>query len=595
MTTKLRFTALVPAALAVGFVACSSRDGGFAGPGPALVSQDGGGAEAATAPPECAGQKCSRDLHEVVDGCTEHVVKECGAGLGCSKGECIPACDSAAAAQGSIGCSFWTAAPDVLRDSESSCFAAFIANTWDQPATVMAEFGSEPLDISQSLYRAVSKPGGLIGYERIDGGIPPGEVGIVFLSQGDETPDTIHHVSCPPEVKPAYHGIVTAEHATSLYKAFHLTTDVPVSAYSIFPYGGAKSYIPSATLLTPSTSWEKQYMLVDGWRYQHRVGLGFPFVQIVAPEDTEIRLRANANVIDGIGVSGGPKGSVVKWSLKRGQVLELTQLESLTGSTLEADVPVALFGGNQCVNLPDDEFACDSLHQQIPPVRQWSSTYAAVPYPSRRKAIAGAPNAPEEVIWQIASANDGTVLTYDPAPPTGAPLTLGAGQRAFFTTDQLFSVRSQDTSHPIYLAVYMTGASRYSSLGDPDYVNIIPNDQFLDHYVFFVDYTYANSSLTLVRRKDVNGFHDVTLDCVGTVTGWKPLATDGTTEYAWIDLTYGGQDVKTASGACSYGRHEASSDGPFILYVWGMDETASYGFPAGAGSRPTSPYEVHVQ
>ncbi len=593
MTTLLRFRAFLPVAIAIGFVACTTSRDAFDGPGPPLVPQDEGGVDAT--PPDCAGHKCSRDLHSIVDGCTESVVRECGVGLGCAEGECVAACDSVAAAQGSIGCSFWTSGPDVLLDTETSCFAAFIANTWDQPANVTAELGSEALDISKSVYRAVPKPGGLIGYERIDGPIPPGEVGIVFLSQGEETPDTRYHIDCPPEVTVAHRGVVTDEHTTSIFKAFHLQTDVPVSAYSIFPYGGARGYSPSATMLRPATSWDTSYLLVDGWRYQHRVGLGFPYVHIVAQEDTEVRLRPTADVVDGIGVTGGPKGSVVKWSLKRGEVLELSQLESLSGSALEADHPVALFGGNQCVNLPDNEVACDNLHQQIPPVHQWSSAYSAVPYPSRRKSIQGAPKAAEEIIWQIVAANEGTILTYDPAPPTGAPRALGAGQRAFFTTDRIFSVKSQDSSHPIYLAVYMTGSSLYSSLGDPDFVNIVPDDQFLDRYVFFADYTYSDTSLTLVRRKDKSGFHDVVVDCLGPVTGWQPLGTDGSTEYAWVTLTYGGQDVATPIGKCSHGRHEVTSTGPFGLYLWGIDAYASYGFPAGAGSRPTSPYTVEVQ
>jgi len=588
---------LLAGVAAVAF-ACSSREEGFAPP-PAPLVTDNNDAGPDVLAPACAGQRCSRDLHKVLDGCTDQVVKECAVGQGCAGGNCVSACDSAAAAQGSIGCSFWTAAPDVLRNSETGCFAAFVANTWDQPATVTAEMGSDALDISKSVYRAVSKGPGLIDYQRIEGPtIAPGEVGIVFLSQGDETPDTIYHVSCPPEVTVAYKGVVTKEHATSLYKAFHLSTSVPVSAYSIFPYGGAKSFIPSATLLTPSTSWDTRYLLVDAWRYQHVPGLGFPFVQIVAQDnDTEVRLRPNADVVDGIGVTGGARGSVVKWTLKRGEVLELTQVDSLAGSALESTKPVALFGGNQCAYVPDSRVACDSLHQQIPPVAQWSSSYSAVPYATRRKSIQGLPKVREEVTWQIVAANEGTTLSYDPpTPPSGAPSTLSAGQRMFFKTDQLFSVRSQDTSHPIYLAMYMSGAETYSSLGDPDFVNVIPNDQFLDHYVFFVDYTYADSNLTVVRRKDASGnFNDVTIDCLGTIRDWQPLGTDGTTEFAWVDLTRGGLDVKTTLGSCSHGRHDASSLGPFGLYVWGMDEYASYGFPAGAGSRPTSPYSVVVR
>ncbi len=593
--TSIRYKALLPALLLGGFVACSSSNRSFVdnGPPPPLASDDAG--PEAAAPASCEGRRCSRDLHAIVDGCTDEVLQVCADDQGCQEGACVPACDSAAAAQGSIGCSFWTTPPDVLLDSQASCFAAFVANTWNTPATLSAEFGSESIDISGSVYRAVPNGGGPIKYERIDGPIPPGDVGIVFLSQGDETPDTKHHIACPPGVKTAYHGVLAKQHQSSLTKAFHLSSSVPVSAYEIFPYGGAKSYVPSATLLLPSTSWSTNYLLVDGWRYQYRVGLGYPFVQVVAQEDTEVRIRPRVAIIDGIGVTGGPVDSVVKWNLKRGQVLQLMQTESLGGSPLEADKPVAVFGGHQCANLPDATGACDSLYQQIAPVHQWSSSYSAIPYRTRIRSIEGAQQPAERVYWQIVAANDDTVLTYEPEAPIGAPEKLSGGQRVYFDTDKVFSVKSQDANHPIYLAVYMTGSSMYSTFGDPDYVNIVPDDQFLDHYVFFVDHTYADSTLTFVRRKDANGFHDVTLDCFGPVTGWQPLGSDGTTEYAWVEMTRNGFDMPTPTGTCSHGRHEATSDGPFALYVWGMDDYASYGFPAGAGSRPTSPYKFEVR
>jgi len=137
----------------------------------------------------------------------------------------------------------------------------------------------------------------------------------------------------------------------------------------------------------------------------------------------------------------------------------------------------------------------------------------------------------------------------------------------------------------------MTGARKNSTLGDPDFVNIVADDQFLDRYVSFVDHTYSDSTLTVVRRKDQLGFHDVELDCIGAIGDWKPLGTDGTTEYAWVQVTKNRRGV----GACTYGRHEATSNGPFGLYVWGVDSFASYGFPAGAGSRPTSPVQITVR
>jgi IgGFc binding protein len=586
-------SAVVVGFVATVFVACSSSKEGFLTKPQEFGTPDSGTDAAPPPPSSCEGRRCSRDLHSVVDGCTGETLETCASELGCALGKCVSACESAAASQGSIGCSFWAVPPDTAPFSVNSCHAAFMANTWNTPVKVTAEYGSDPLDISQSVYRASIAEDGRVLYERIDGPIPPGEVGIVFLAQGEQRAGDDDYIACPEGVNVAFRGTVIEEHRTSLYKAFHLSTDVPVSAYSIFPYGGAKSFVPSATLLIPSPSWDSNYFLIDGWKAQSY----FPVIQIVAQEDdTEVRIRPIAAIKEGVGVPGAAKGFVHSWKLNRGQVLELAQTETLAGSPIETSHPVAIFGGNQCVDLPDTNVgACDSLHQQIPPLRQWASRYSAVPYKSRRVGLQGSGPTPEAVLWKVSGARDGTVLSYDPEPPEGAPMTLAAGQSVTFSSSFPFTVKSQSNDYPFYVGIYMTGAGKYATLGDPDYVNVIPDEQFLDRYIFFVDFTYADSTLTFIRRKDANGFHDVTLDCYGTITGWQPLGTDGSIEYAWVELTKNRKGVSTPSGTCSYGRHEATSDGGFGLYTWGLDAYASYGFPAGAGSRPTTPYTVEVR
>lgn len=592
MSMFVRWKSAVAVAIAISaVVACQSGRDEF-GDGANLLLTDGGAEAEAQGPTSCGGQRCSRDLHRVLDDCTGAVMQECEPTLGCAAGACVNACDSAAEARGSIGCSFWTTPPDVPTYGETSCYVAYVANTWSTPVTVTAEFGADPLDISRSTYSAIPKADGSVEYQPIQGSIPAGDLAIVFLSQGEPSPNNSQHIGCPYGVNVAYQGIVAKEHRTSLTKAFHLTTDVPVSAYSMFPFGGAKSYLPAATLLLPTPSWGTNYLVVDGWQQN----TGNPIVQLVAQEDdTEIRIRPRVDIRDGVDVVGTPKGAVGSYVLGRGQVLELNQPSSLAGSPIESSRPIALFGGNQCAYVPDGVSACDSLHQQIAPLHEWSSAYSAVPYETRRQSLSGADPSPEEVTWRIAAASDGTILTYAPAPPGQAPAKLESGQVATFTSDEPFSVRSQDVDHPIYVAVYMSGGDKYRTLGDPDFVNVIPDDQFLDHYVFFIDHTYSDSNLTVVRRKESGVFHDVTLDCIGPISGWKPLGTDGSVEYAWVDMTKGYVPTVTQNGQCNYGRHEADSDGPFALYVWGLDSYASYGFPAGAGSRPTSPYQIIVR
>ncbi|MDF2693595.1 MAG: hypothetical protein K0S65_1978, partial [Labilithrix sp.] len=495
---------------ALSLASCSSDERRFDEPPGTLGVPDSG----PEAPSSCEGRRCSRDLHAVVDGCTGDVVQACGEGEGCAKDTCVPACQAAATAEGSLGCSFWTTPPDHERDFQASCFAAFVANTWTTPATVTARFGAEPLDISRNVYRAIQTPTSL-RYERIDGPIPPGEVGIVFLSQAEVGGVQSRSIRCPLGVEAAHFGVVVEPHQTSITKAFQLETNVPVSVYSVFPYGGADSHVPTATLLLPTHSWGTQYLLIDGYD----ASLEDPFVQIVAQEDdTVVSVNPRADVRPGIGVAGAVAGSVASWTLSRGQVLELRQPVSLAGSPIESNHPVALFGGTVCSYVPRDVPACDTLQQQIPPLHQWGSSYSAAPYKSRRPSTSAGQPVPETHLWRIVGARDGTALTWYPSRPMGAPETLSSGQFAFLRSDVPFTVRSQGSDYPFYFAQYMTGANLYGTMGDPEFVNVIPDEQFLDHYVFFVDYTYRDSTLTVVRRKDAKGFHDVTLDCAGIVS-----------------------------------------------------------------------------
>jgi len=144
----------------------------------------------------------------------------------------------------------------------------------------------------------------------------------------------------------------------------------------------------------------------------------------------------------------------------------------------------------------------------------------------------------------------------------------------------------------------MTGADYLDTNGegDPEWVNVIPTDQYLDNYVFFTDPTYSETSLVVTRRPSTQTgqFADVTLDCAGPLTGWQPF---GDLEYTRIDLVTGNfQNV----GNCSNGRHEMSSEVPFGVTVWGWGSAAtstftqyvSYAYPAGASVQPIN--EVNV-
>jgi hypothetical protein len=182
---------------------------------------------------------------------------------------------------------------------------------------------------------------------------------------------------------------------------------------------------------------------------------------------------------------------------------------------------------------------------------------------------------------------DNTELRWEPSKPDGAPETLQLGEVREFSAPGPFVVRSQSGQNPFYLGGYMTGGEHYADQGDPEWVNIIPPSQFLNYYVMFTDPTYPQTSLNVVRTPSkLDGkFADVTLDCLGTLTGWERI---GEYEYTRVQLVSG--DF-VGNGECVNGRHVMSSELPFGVTVWGWGTTnvtrlVSYAYPAGAGFQP---------
>jgi hypothetical protein len=117
-------------------------------------------------------------------------------------------------------------------------------------------------------------------------------------------------------------------------------------------------------------------------------------------------------------------------------------------------------------------------------------------------------------------------------------------------------------------------------LGDEEFVVMLPPAQFLQRYVFFTDPSYPTTNLVLTRVRTSTGFKDVTVDCVGVVSGWKPVGSGGVYEVTTVDLIRADIPV----GSCDNGRHTAESQGPFGIVVWGLDSYSSYAYPAGGNA-----------
>jgi hypothetical protein len=560
----------------------------FLGCGPSARSADHGDAGGGTGD-GTSQTSCSADLHDVVDA-QGNVVMTCPADQGCANGTCVPACAAAAASQGNVGCDFVIATPAFHATSLPPCFAVFLANNWGTEATIMIEraghaynastFGRIP-DGTPNVAAWSSLPGNAVA---TDG------VAVLFLSTDPRSMNASTPLTCP--ITPAIEGDYgSAVAGTGIGSAWHVTTSAPVSAYDILPYGGAMSFLPSAELLLPTTAWGTNYVAAaptpssgPGWG------------QLIAAEnDTTIMVSPTSNLPGGTGVKSAPPNQVSTFHLDAGQYIQWLDSGDMSGSIISSNKSVSFSGGTGYLCLSSatsTRGGCDSAHQQIPPVSALGFEYVAPPYATRRADLQE-----ESIRYRLVGAAGGTTLTFDP-PIAGAPTTLGVGQVAEVEAIGPFTIKSQDDMHPFYVGQYMAGdilttASRGSTsvalgpLGDEEFVNILPPAQWLSSYVFFTDPTYATTNLVFVRRA-VNGvFSDVTVDCLGTVSGWKPVGSSGEYEITNADLVRG-----APVGTCTNGRHSAKSAGPFGLMVWGLDAASSYAYPAGGNVGKINPVVV---
>ncbi len=576
----------------------STSGGGMGGgiAGSSASSGTGGGLPDGGDGGSC-GTHCSSDLHSVLD-CNNQVLTTCPADQGCGTTGCVPACQAALENKLSIGCEYYAVDPDIIEDAKGACFAAYIANTSNVSVTIQVDRAGQALP--STIAYVPTGSGQSITYTPLAGELMPGEVAIVFLGGDPSAPIA----PCPAGVDVGYPKDASVT-ATGLGDAFHITTSAPVAAFDIFPYGGGSAGATSATLLLPTAAWDTNYLAVDAYaQSQIAITAGAdPSIDIVASaDDTHVTILPTVPIVGGNGVSAANANQPVVYALNKGQYLQITQPKELIGSVIQADKPVGHWAGSSGLNIPVDISATDSAHQQIPPVRALGHEYVAVRY---RDRFAGQEESPP---WRLVGAVDGTVLTYDPAPPPGAPMTLAQGQFVEFDAGDPFTVASQDDKHPFYMAAFMTGADDVNpeeedSRGDPEFVNVVPPQQFLSAYTFFTDPTYPETSLVLIRTQSTGQFEDVSLDCAGTLSGWTPIGSAGTYEYARLDLVTGNFQ---GQNGCDNGVHTIESNGSFGVAVWGWGSAAtggsfgctgtscggfysqyvSYSFPAGASVLP---------
>ena len=294
------------------------------------------------------------------------------------------------------------------------------------------------------------------------------------------------------------------------------------------------------------------------------VVLGYPNVNIL--NGTQFGFVASADdtvvtVTPSVTTGSHPGGVPYTVNLSRGQAYQLRNTNAapadLSGTTVTSTKPIALYGGHECANIPDNTtYACDYLVEQLPPTNTWGRNFVTVPLATRQNGDT----------FRVLAATNGTTVNINGVPAA----TLNRGQ----AHQQIISGSSVITSNePILLAQYSNGTTFDGVTSDPFMMIIPPHEQFL------AGYTVTTPS---------SGFNINFINIAAPAAAVGAITLDGTPIPVSSFSTIGTSGFKGAQLAVGLGTHNLSGPLPFGVFVYGFAFADSYGYPGGMSLSPVA-------
>ena len=229
----------------------------------------------------------------------------------------------------------------------------------------------------------------------------------------------------------------------------------------------------------------------------------------------------------------------------------LTNDGDLTGTLIEADLPVQVSNGHTCSPVPDPGGSCDHLFEVAQPVQSWGLEAIAVPVP----------HPPQGSQYRVLAAEDNTTLQLNGV----AVATLDRGE--YHQTGVVAGPQVFTGDKPIFVTQFLHTIE--ASLGDPSMMSVLPVEQYHQRYTFStVGERQFRDDYVSVLAADA----DVT---AGTVTlDGAPIAPSEFTSVAGTGYSY-------AILPIADGTHATSSSGRHSVAVMGFDPFDTYIYHGG--------------
>lgn len=542
----------------------------------------------------------------------------CAAGSRCESGNCLNRCQLADITNSYIGCEYWAVELDnallnednVLPPERHPPFAIVLANTstdYDAQVTVYTADGEFAMADAERVVGAdIQFPGDDLVTVRSEV-VDPDGIQLVAID------GAVDRISLPRQsimtlVLPR--RLMPYQASTLTQNGYRVVSTQPVVAYQFNPLCCNYNFTNDASLLLPTSALTGNYTFLsyEVWKPQGSATSYAATLTVIGTEpntDVTVRLRPPQNdapyseilYATGDGITGPNDQGVVTARLQPHDVLNLgAKLADydLTGATITASEPVAVFGGHTCAYVPDGLPACDHLESQLFPVETWGQRFIAAPLKIR--ALDGAASTLEGTFFKFVALEDQTEVQtgfnldfqsnpdalrqtsgatrpcrdFSDAPEIGT-FTLDAGQSCVIGSKKTFVAES---GRPLMVGAFLSGQGSVESNpmfgdhnGDPAFFLVPPSEQYRSSYSFLTPPTYFVSYLTVLIQP---GF-TVSLDG----------QTLDLTQYDYELLE--DRNVARAHIPVEPGPHFVESENqiPFGIVVYGLDDYVSYAFTGG--------------
>ncbi len=359
--------------------------------------------------------------------------------------------------------------------------------------------------------------------------------GVAFSQTLPVTPGAVTSFSLPTSVVPTGSNVIEN-------KGIHVIASKEVAVYGFNNATATRD----AYIGLPLEALDVEYMVL-AWSG----GVSPSQMNVVAPFD-----NTTVTITPTVSSGGGarPAGVPFQIILNEGQVYQLradSTSTDLTGTTVVADQPVSVFGGDQCGNIPTSGVTfCDMIVEQLPPLSRLGSEFVVAPLPHVNNSVIRvlAPYAGTDVV-----INGSTVAT------------LNSGQ---FYQQQINSADAPLhilTSNDALVAQYLTGIA-IAGDGDPAMMMVPPTDAYVPLRSTFLTLSGFNNYVSIFVPTGSTGAVNLDGSPLGGV--WTPVGSSG---------------ISTRSVNISPGSHTLDTGGTanFRALVYGFTNSDSYAYPSG--------------